>query len=64
MVICAEIDGMRLRVPGRSRDETDAAASDESSASAASGGPSLEPGAHTTRAPAPTEGRGPKVQKA
>jgi predicted PurR-regulated permease PerM len=64
MVICAEIDGMRLRVPGRSRDETDAAASDESSASVASGGPSLEPGAHTTRAPAPTEGRGPKIQKA
>ena len=66
--ICAVIDGMRLRfpgrIPGRSPDETDTAASEEPNASAAPGGPSLEPGAHVTRAPAPTEGRGPKVRKA
>jgi len=61
---CVVIDGMRLRVPGRWRDETAPEASEETTASAASGGPSLEPGAHTTRAPAPTEGRGPKLQRA
>ncbi len=52
--ICVVIGRMRLRVPGRSRDE---------SAPDSTGGPSLEPGAHTTTAPAPTEGRGPKLQR-
>jgi predicted PurR-regulated permease PerM len=55
---------MRLRLPGRSRDETDPATSEETTATAASGAASVEPGAEVTGAPAPTEGRGPKLQKA
>jgi predicted PurR-regulated permease PerM len=61
---CVVIEGMRLRLPGRSRDETDPATSEETTATAASGAASVEPGAEVTGAPAPTEGRGPKLQKA
>jgi hypothetical protein len=60
---CVEIERMRLRVPGRSRDETDPTAS-ETLDSAGPGGASVERGAEVTDAPAPTEGRGPKVQRA
>jgi predicted PurR-regulated permease PerM len=49
---------MRLRLPGRSADqgdETDTAPGSDRA---------VEPGAEVTSAPAPTEGRGPKVQRA
>jgi predicted PurR-regulated permease PerM len=62
--MCVVIDGMRLRLPGRSRDETDTAAPEAAGASAVTGGPAVEPGAEVTEAPAPTEGRGPKLQRA
>src|SRR3954470_13894297 len=51
--ICVVIDRMRLRVPGRSRDESGPDESEE-----------IEPGTETTQAPAPTEGRGPRIQRA
>ena len=55
---------MRLRLPGRSRDETDAAASEGTGTSAPSPGAAAEPGAEVTDAPAPPEGRGPKLERA
>jgi predicted PurR-regulated permease PerM len=61
--ICVEIVPMKLRLPGRSRDETDPAPTEGTSASASSAGPTAEPGAEVTAAPAPTEGRGPKLQR-
>ena len=54
---------MRLRLPGRSRDETGSAASGETTETAPSAGPSVEPGAEVTGAPAPSEGRGVKMQR-
>jgi predicted PurR-regulated permease PerM len=62
---CVEIVAMRLRLPGRSPDQTDSVATDTAGSSAVSApGPAVEPGAEVTGAPAPTEGRGPKVQRA
>jgi len=55
---------MRLRLPGRSRDETGPPASEETSTVASSAAPAAEPGAEVTSAPAPTEGRGPKMARA
>src|SRR4051812_28202150 len=56
---------MRLRLAGRSRDETAPSEDSGPGATSASGaGPSAEPGAETTTAPAPPEGRGPKMQRA
>jgi predicted PurR-regulated permease PerM len=63
--ICVEIDAMRLRRLGRSRDGTDPDSGDGRGSTAASGTrPAAEPGAETTSAPAPTQGRGPKLQRA
>ena len=53
---------MRLRLPGRSPGPTDPPPS--GTAGSSGGGPALEPDAEVTSAPAPTEGRGPKVQRA
>jgi predicted PurR-regulated permease PerM len=61
--ICVVIERMRLRVPGRSRDETAPEAS-ATSTSAVPDGPSAEPGSDATQAPTPTDGRGPKLQRA
>jgi len=56
---------MRLRLPGRSPDRTAAAPGDPGGSSAAADpGPSVEPGAEVTTAPAPSEGRAPKLQRA
>src|SRR6476661_73076 len=56
---------MRLRLPGRSSDETEPPAAEGTGATSTSGRrPAAEPGAETTAAPAPTEGRGPKLQRA
>jgi len=56
---------MRLRLPGRSRDETSPPPVQGPGSTAASGtSPAAEPGAETTAAPAPPEGRGPKMQRA
>src|SRR5918997_4058691 len=49
---------MRLRLPGRSADQGDEAAA------APGSGRAVEPGAEVTAAPAPTEGRGPKLRRA
>jgi predicted PurR-regulated permease PerM len=49
---------MKLRLPGRSADQTDDADPTPGS------GAAVEPGAEETAAPAPTEGRGPKLQRA
>ena len=56
---------MRLRLPGRTNGPTEPVPTEESGAFPASApGPSVEPGGETTAAPAPTEGRGPKLQRA
>src|SRR5918997_279642 len=49
---------MRLRLPGRSADQGDEADAVPGS------GRAVEPGAEVTQAPAPTEGRGPKLERA
>ena len=49
---------MRLRLPGRPADQADEAAA------APGSGRAVEPGAEVTAAPAPTEGRGPKLRRA
>ena len=55
---------MRLRLPGRSRDETDPHASDGRHRRPPRTGPSLEPGAEVTAAPAPTGGPRPEARSA
>src|SRR3954452_11063982 len=55
---CAAIVAMRLRLPGRS-----AAQADDTDPTPGSGR-AVEPGAEVTAAPAPAEGRGPKMQRA
>src|SRR3954452_1641586 len=56
---------MRLRRAGRSRDETAPSEDSGPGATSASGaGPSAEPGAEVTDAPAPPKGRGPKLARA
>src|SRR3954451_16783625 len=55
---CAAIVAMRLRLPGRS-----AAQADDTDPTPGSGR-AVEPGAEVTAAPAPTEGRGPKMARA
>ncbi|MFL6096821.1 MAG: AI-2E family transporter, partial [Blastococcus sp.] len=56
---------MRLRLPGRSPGTTDdAPAGAPGSSPAAAPGATAEPGADVTAAPAPVEGRGPKLQRA
>jgi predicted PurR-regulated permease PerM len=62
--ICAEIVGMRLRLPGRSPEQADPGTDAGGSSAATAPASSVEPGAEVTDAPAPTEGRGPKVQRA
>ena len=54
---------MRLRLPGRSRDETGPHRG-RRPARRLRTRPSAEPGAEATAAPAPPEGRGPKLQRA
>jgi predicted PurR-regulated permease PerM len=49
---------MKLRLPGRSADQVDDAEPTPGS------GAAVEPGAEVTAAPAPTEGRGPKLERA
>jgi predicted PurR-regulated permease PerM len=49
---------MKLRLPGRSADDSDETAPERSDPSPA------EPDAEVTQAPAPSEGRGPKLQRA
>src|SRR4051812_28223769 len=62
---CVEIVAMRLRLPGRSPGTPAAAPADPAGSSpAAAPGATAEPGADVTAAPAPTEGRGPKLQRA
>jgi predicted PurR-regulated permease PerM len=61
---CAEIVAMRLRLPGRSPEQADPAGDVGGSSAATAAGPSVEPGAEVTDAPAPTEGRGPKLERA
>jgi predicted PurR-regulated permease PerM len=58
------IGGMRLRLTGRSRDERDPPTPAEPSSSASSAAPAVEPGDEVTDAPAPPEGRGPKLARA
>jgi predicted PurR-regulated permease PerM len=53
---------MRLRLPGRSAEPRDDAA-DEPAADHPGSGRAVEPGAEVTRAPAPSESRGPKLQR-
>lgn len=55
---------MRLRLPGRSADQPDEAAQNQAAPEQTGSRPGLEPGAEVTQAPAPTTGRGPKVQRA
>src|SRR5687768_7701117 len=55
---CAAIDGMRLRLPGRSPDQPDEAARAREAQKAA------EPGAEVTQAPAPAWNRGAKLRRA
>src|SRR3954451_468989 len=55
---------MRLRLTGRSRDERDPPTPAQPSSSPSSASPAAEPGAEVTDAPAPPEGRGPRLARA